>query len=167
MANRPAEDTEWRSDAEQRTWRGLVQLILELQSEQEHALVDAHGITEGEYGVLVSLSEAEDRRLRMCDLAATLRLSPSGLTRRIDGLAKQGFVTREASSCDRRAMYAVLTDAGMAKLESAAPTHVASVRRSLIDHLTPEEVRTLGDVLDRARASRAGIAAEGRAPRPS
>jgi DNA-binding MarR family transcriptional regulator len=155
MSTSPADGTNWLSDEEQRTWRGLVQLILELQSEQEHALVDAHGITEGEYGVLVSLSEAQDRRLRMCDLAATLRLSPSGLTRRIDGLAKQGFVTREASSCDRRSMYAVLTDAGMAKLESAAPTHVQAVRRSLIDHLSPEEIRTLGDVLDRARASRA------------
>jgi DNA-binding MarR family transcriptional regulator len=153
----PPGEPEWLSDEEQRTWRGLVQLILELQSEQEQALVGAHGITEGEYGVLVSLSEAEDRRLRMCDLAATLRLSPSGLTRRVDGLAKQGFVIREASSCDRRAMYAVLTDAGMAKLEAAAPTHVAAVRRSLIDHLTPEQVRALGDVLDHARASRAGV----------
>jgi DNA-binding MarR family transcriptional regulator len=147
----------WLSDEEQRTWRGLVHLILELQAEQEQALVVAHGITEGEYGVLVSLSEAADHRLRMCDLAATLRLSPSGLTRRVDGLAKQGLVTREASSCDRRAMYAVLTDAGMAKLRAAAPTHVAAVRRSLIDHLTPEQVRTLGDVLDHARASRAGV----------
>ncbi|MGZ4678265.1 MAG: MarR family winged helix-turn-helix transcriptional regulator [Acidimicrobiia bacterium] len=147
-------DPGWLSDEEQRTWRGLVQLILELQSEQEQALVGAHGITEGEYGVLVTLSEAEDHRLRMCDLAAALRLSPSGLTRRVDGLAKQGFVTREASSCDRRAMYAVLTETGMHKLETAAPTHVQAVRRSLIDHLTPDEVRVLGDVLDHVRASR-------------
>src|SRR6478609_6060597 len=155
MQTKGSGTTDWLSDEEQRTWRGLVQLMLELQAEQEQVLADAHGISEGEYGVLVSLSEAEDRRLRMCDLAAMLRLSPSGLTRRIDGLAKQGFVTREASSCDRRAMYAVLTDAGMAKLESAAPTHVQAVRRSLIDHLSPEEIRTLGDVLDHARASRA------------
>src|SRR4051812_22836377 len=150
--------TDWLSDEEQRTWRGLVQLILELQAEQEQALVGAHGITEGEYGVLVSLSEAHDHRLRMCDLASRLRLSPSGLTRRVDGLSKQGFVTREASSCDRRSMYAVLTDAGMAKLEAAAPTHVQAVRRSLIDHLSPDEIRTLGDVLDHARASRARAA---------
>ncbi len=156
METRDSGTTEWLSDAEQRTWRGLVQLILELQAEQESALVEAHGITEGEYGVLAMLSEAEDQRLRMCDLAGQLRLSPSGLTRRVDGLAKQGFVTREASSCDRRSMYAVLTDDGMAKLEAAAPTHVQAVRRSLIDHLTPDEVRTLGDVLDHARASRAG-----------
>jgi len=157
MAKPAADGTEWLSDEEQRTWRGLVQLILELQAEQEGALVDAHGITEGEYGVLAMLSEAEDHRLRMCDLAGLLKLSPSGLTRRVDGLAKQGFVTREASSCDRRSMYAVLTDVGLAKLEAAAPTHVRAVRRSLIDHLTPDEVRALGDMLDHARASRAGV----------
>ena len=77
---------------------------------------------------------------------------------RSEQLAKQGFVTREASACDRRSMYAVLTEAGMAKLESAAPTHVRAVRRSLIDHLSPEEIRTLGDVLDHARESRARAA---------
>ena len=90
----------------------------------------------------------------MCDLAQTLRLSPSGLTRRIDGLAKQGYVTREPSADDRRVMLAVLTDDGMAKLEIAAPTHVAAVRSSLIDHLSGDDIRILGDVLDRARASR-------------
>src|SRR3954453_18773237 len=159
MSSKDSGATDWLSEEEQRTWRGLVALILELQAEQDRALVDAHGITEGEYGVLAMLSEAEDHRLRMCDLAGLLKLSPSGLTRRVDGLAKQGFVTREASSCDRRSMYAVLTDAGLAKLEAAAPTHVQAVRPSLIDHLTPDEVRTLGDVLDHARASRAGLPA--------
>jgi DNA-binding MarR family transcriptional regulator len=146
----------WLSDEEMRAWRGLVNLIVDLQAEQEEALVGSHGITHGEYGVLVSLSEADGHRLRMCDLASALRLSPSGLTRRIDGLVKQGFVAREASPCDRRSMYAVLTDAGLAKLEAAAPTHVESVRRSLIDHLSPDEIRALGDVLDHVRASRAG-----------
>lgn len=151
---KPTDEARWLTAVEQHTWRELVGLILELQAEQEAALVGTHGITEGEYGVLVSLSEADDRRLRMCDLAQTLRLSPSGLTRRIDGLAKQGYVTREPSADDRRVMLAVLTDDGMAKLEIAAPTHVAAVRSSLIDHLSGDDIRILGDVLDRARASR-------------
>ena len=151
---KPTDEARWLTAAEQHTWRELVGLILELQAEQEEALVGTHGITEGEYGVLVSLSEADDRRLRMCDLAQTLRLSPSGLTRRIDGLAKQGYVTREPSADDRRVMLAVLTDDGMAKLEIAAPTHVAAVRSSLIDHLSGDDIRILGEVLDRARASR-------------
>ena len=152
---KPTDEARWLTAVEQHTWRELVGLILELQAEQEDALVGAHGITEGEYGVLVSLSEAADRRLRMCDLAQGLRLSPSGLTRRIDGLAKQGFVTREPSADDRRVMLAVLTDDGMAKLKIAAPTHVAAVRDSIIDHLSAEDLRTLGGVLERARESRA------------
>ena len=155
MAQAPAEP-HWLTPEEQHTWRGLVQLILELQAEQEEVLVGAHGITEGEYGVLVSLSEADDHRLRMCDLAQMLRMSPSGLTRRIDGLAKQGLVMRAPAPDDRRVQLAVLTDDGMAKLQAAAPTHVAAVRESLIDHLSADDLRTLGDVLDRARASRDG-----------
>ena len=131
---KPTDTARWLTAVEQHTWRQLMGLILELQAEQEEALVGTHGITEGEYGVLVALSEADDRRLRMCDLAQTLRLSPSGLTRRIDGLAKQGYVTREPSADDRRVMLAV--------------------RSSLIDHLSGDDIRILGDVLDRARASR-------------
>lgn len=148
------DDPRWLSRAEMRTWRELVQLIIELQSEQDQALVTTHGITEGEYGVLVSLSEAPEDRLRMCDLAHTLRLSPSGLTRRIDGLARKGYVERLPAPDDRRAMLAVLTENGRTKLEAAAPTHVRAVRESLIDHLSAEEIRVLGDVVEHARAAR-------------
>ncbi len=153
MTPKPA-TTQWLTPEEMRTWRAMVQLIVELQAEQEDALSRDHGLTEGEYGVLVHLSEADDHRLRMCDLAQALRLSPSGLTRRIDGLARQGLVTREPSACDRRAMLAVLTDEGMDKLEAAAPTHVAAVRESFIDHLDPEQMRTLADTIEALQASR-------------
>ncbi len=148
------EPVRWLDADEQRAWRSLVELLAELHGEQEGALEQGHGINEGEYGVLVSLSEAPDHRLRMCDLAQRMRMSPSGLTRRIDGMVRHGWVTREPSADDRRVMLAVITDDGMAKLEAAAPTHVAAVRRSLFDHLTPEDVRTLTEVLGRARASR-------------
>lgn len=154
MARTPTDSSEWLTQEEMRAWRGLVQLMVELQAELETALVDAHDLTEGEYGVLVHLSESPDHRLRMCDLASALQLSPSGLTRRIDGLARQGFVTREPSSCDRRAMLAVLTDDGMKKLEAAAPTHVASVRRSLIDHLDAAQLQTLAETMEALQASR-------------
>lgn len=150
----PTDSTHWLTPEEMRTWRALVQLIVELLGEQEEALNEGHGITDGEYGVLVHLSEADDHRLRMCDLAQALRLSPSGLTRRIDGLARQGFVTREPSSCDRRAMLAVLTDEGMKKLEAAAPTHVAAVRRSFIDHLDTQQLQSLAETIEALQASR-------------
>jgi DNA-binding MarR family transcriptional regulator len=145
---------DWLSDDEQHTWRALIRFIHELRAEQEEALVEAHGITDADYGVLVQLSEAEDRRLRMCDLAQQMRMSPSGLTRRIDALARRGFVSRETSPSDRRVMLAVLTDDGLAKLRAAAPTHVAAVRRSLFDHLSDEQVQRLGELIGQAQESR-------------
>src|SRR4051794_28399842 len=153
--DRPPDDrAQWLDPDEMRAWRAMVQLIVELQAEQEDALSAAHGLTEGEYGVLVHLSEAPGHRLRMCDLAQALRLSPSGLTRRIDGLARQGLVVREPSSCDRRAMLAVLTDEGMRKLQAAAPTHVAAVRKSFIDHLDPAQLRSLSETIELLQTSR-------------
>ena len=80
MARTRTENTEWLTADEQRAWRSLVKMMAELQAELETALVDAHNLTEGEYGVLVHLSESPDHRLRMCDLASVLQLSPSGLT---------------------------------------------------------------------------------------
>lgn len=154
-----ADRVRWLDPEEQRAWRSLIELLAEIHEEQDDALADTHGLSEGEYGVLVSLSEASDHRLRMCDLAQRMRMSPSGLTRRIDGMVKQGWVAREPSAEDRRVMLAVLTDDGMAKLEAAAPTHVAAVRASLIDHLTPEDLRTLTEVLARARVSRGDVTA--------
>jgi DNA-binding MarR family transcriptional regulator len=155
MARRSADqDVRWLAPEEQRAWRRLLDLLVEIQEEQDEALAESHGISEGEYGVLVNLSEAPEHRLRMCDLAQRLRMSPSGLTRRIDGMVRHGWVAREPSHDDRRVMLAVLTDDGMAKLGAAAPTHVEAVRRSLFDHLTSEDVRTLVDVLERARGSR-------------
>ena len=160
MERTESENTQWLTPAEMRTWRAFVELTVALMAEMDGALLDAHGLTEGEYGVLVHLSEADEHRLRMCDLASALRLSPSGLTRRIDGLAKRGYVSREPSTCDRRAMLAVLTDDGMKKLEAAAPTHVASVRRSLIDHLDGESLERMAERIEKIQESRRRLGVE-------
>ncbi len=111
------------------------------------------GLTLGDYEVLVRLSEAEDHRLRMCDLATSLQLSPSGLTRRLDGLVSSGLVERVANPSDRRVMFAALTAAGHAKLVDAAPDHVASVRNRFLKDLTKEQVRSLGDIFEIVRAN--------------
>lgn len=145
----------WLDDTEARTWRGLVELYADVHASLEAELLDAHGLTEGDYGVLVRLSEATDHRLRMCDLAAQLFLSPSGLTRRLDGLVKQGFVERKPSESDRRVTMARLTTKGKNKLETAAPLHVDGVRRHLLDHLTREQIRQLGGAFDAVRRRRA------------
>jgi DNA-binding MarR family transcriptional regulator len=84
--------------------------------------------------------------MRMVDLAAALHLSPSGLTRRLDRLARHGYIDRVASVDDRRVMLAVLTDRGFAKLLEAYPTHLASVRRRVFDRCSRTDVAALGRV---------------------
>ncbi len=106
----------------------------------------------GDYEVLVRLSERPERKLRMCDLAGELRLSPSGLTRRLDGLVRSGLVSRQPSAEDRRVMLAVLTDAGYTLLAEAAPHHVEGVRKHFIDRMTPAEVAALASAFDKVRA---------------
>ena len=145
----------WLDDDEMAAWLGLIGLHAELMAELEDDLVQGHGITAGDYGVLVNLAEAEGGGLRMCDLAARLHLSPSGLTRRLDGLVRQGLVAREPAHDDRRVILAVLTPDGRVRLEQAAPDHVAGVRRGLFDHLTPAQVRQLAGVLDTIKHGRA------------
>jgi DNA-binding MarR family transcriptional regulator len=87
----------------------------------------------------------------MCDLACALHLSPSGLTRRLDGLVKGGLVERVASPTDRRVMYAALTPAGRTKLTEAAPDHVASVRNRFFKGMTKDQIRELGDIFEKMR----------------
>jgi DNA-binding MarR family transcriptional regulator len=148
----PAVD--WLDDEEMRAWRGLVEVYADVHAALEAELMEGFGFDEGDYAVLVNLSEAPDRRLRMCDLAAHLHLSPSGLTRRLDGLVRLGLVAREPSAADRRVTLAVLTDAGYAALEAAAPAHVDGVRRHFLGHLTRAQVRQLGNAFDAVRRRR-------------
>ena len=105
----------------------------------------------GDYEVLVYLSEAEENRLRMCDLAGLLRLSPSGLTRRLDGIVRNGWVGRASCASDRRVMWATLTPAGRKKMEAAAPDHVASVRRHFIEPLGADGVRRVSELFEPVR----------------
>ncbi len=137
--------TDWLTPAEMRAWRAYIGTYADLAGALEADLV-AHGVDLGDYQVLVYLSEVDAHEMRMCDLAERLQLSPSGLTRRLDGLVKSGAVVRRGSEVDRRVMMAVLTDAGRATLERVAPHHVASVRRRLFDHLDDAQVAALESI---------------------
>jgi len=133
---------QWLDDTEMAAWRGFIETTGALNAALDADLA-AHGLTIGDYEVLVRLSESPDERLRMCDLATQLRLSPSGLTRRLDGLVASGLVVREPSASDRRVMLAALTPAGLDTLEAAAPDHLAGVRRQFIDRLDRSEIEHL------------------------
>ncbi|MGB8861068.1 MAG: MarR family transcriptional regulator [Ilumatobacteraceae bacterium] len=142
--------TNWLTESEQTAWRNFITTLPDLNAAFETDLA-GHGLTMGDYTVLVFLSEATDQRMRMCDLAGALRLSPSGLTRRLDGLVKAGWVDRSACDSDRRVMYAHLTSAGRRKMDDAAPDHVDSVRRHFIEPLGAKGVQQLSLLFGRIR----------------
>ena len=137
--------TKWLTAREMTGWRTYIETFSDLIGAIERDLAE-HDLTLGDYQVFVYLSEAPGRSMRMCDLADLLQLSPSGLTRRLDGLVKADFVTREPSTDDRRVILASLTPNGLAALEAAAPDHVASVRRHVFDHLDGGQVEALASI---------------------
>lgn len=104
-----------------------------------------------QYDVLVQLSEAEDRRLRMQDLAERVLLSKSGLTRLVDRMETAGYVTREIATSDARGVYAVLTNRGLASLEAAVPAHRQDVVELFASAMTEDEANHVTGVLRRVR----------------
>jgi DNA-binding MarR family transcriptional regulator len=141
----------WLSPDEMRAWRGFIEVVGRLNINLEADLAKQR-LALGDYQVLVYLSEADDHRMRMCDLADMLNLSPSGITRRLDGLVKSGLVSRERSAEDGRVMLGVLTPKGFEKLKTVAPLHVESVREHFIDRLTPQQIEGIGEIFEALRA---------------
>jgi DNA-binding MarR family transcriptional regulator len=139
----------WLTETEQKAWRTLIGSTYRLLARLDHELQSAHGLSLGEYEVLAILSESPERRRRMADLACSLHVSPSGMTRRVDGLVRRGLVERAVCPEDRRGSLAVLTDDGMALVRRAAPTHVRGVREHLIDRLSERQLANLAAALER------------------
>jgi DNA-binding MarR family transcriptional regulator len=165
VATTRAPSPRWLDAEEMQAWVGYIDSLGKLQALLEMDLAP-HGLTMGDYEVLVRLSESEDQHMRMCDLARDLRLSPSGLTRRLDGLVRGGLVRRESSEHDRRVMLATLTPLGFDVLRRAAPDHVAAVRRHFLDHLDRDDIRALASVFGKVRAALDGQCA-GACPTPT
>ncbi|WP_433329668.1 MarR family winged helix-turn-helix transcriptional regulator [Spirillospora sp. CA-294931] len=138
--------TRWLSDEEQRSWRAFGLATRLLSDRLERELQDAAGMPPTYYELLVNLSEAPGRTMRMSELARQTHSKASRITHAINKLEQAGWVRREHHAADRRGWLAVLTDDGLAALEEAAPRHVQSVRHNLIDVLTPEQVTQLGDI---------------------
>jgi DNA-binding MarR family transcriptional regulator len=142
------DDVAWLTTDEQAAWRAFVTGSSRLMAQLEREL-KAQGLTHDDYGVLVALSEAPEDRMRMSDLACSSVESRSRLSHHITRLEARGLVERESCPSDRRGSFAVLTPEGRATIEAVAPHHVAGVRRHLLDHLSAEELRTLGTVFER------------------
>ncbi|MDQ1428942.1 MAG: hypothetical protein QOK39_2418 [Acidimicrobiaceae bacterium] len=133
----------WLSEEERKTWRTLLSVHARLLSRLDAELHAAHDISLQDYEVLVHLSEVDGTCLRLAELAERLVVSPSGLTRRLDGMVRDGLVERQACLSDRRGMLAVLTPKGRAVLASAAPTHIAGIRRLLFEPLDRRQLRQM------------------------
>jgi len=147
----------WLSDEEQEAWRAYVRLAKLLFRQLDRDL-HPYGLSTNDYEILVELSEAPKRRLRMTELADLTAQSRSRLSHQITRMEAKGLVRRDACDGDKRGMFAVITPRGTATMERVAPSHVESVRRHFIGQLTPEQLATLKQasqpVLDQLRRIR-------------
>lgn len=123
-----------------------------------------HGLTVNDYEALLLLSRAEDGRLRRVDLSDGLQLTPSGVTRLLDGLEEQGLVCKGVCESDARVTYAVLTEPGQKKLRDASSSHVAAIRALFEERFSDPELGTLAELLGRLPGASAADAGECSAP---
>ncbi|WP_328361849.1 MarR family transcriptional regulator [Streptomyces sp. NBC_00457] len=138
--------TRWLTPEEQRAWRAYIGAVLLVEDALDRQLQQEAGMPHMYYSILSVLSEAPERKLRMTDLAARLKITRSRLTYAVTRLEKDGLVGRENCRWDKRGSIAALTDEGMTVLERAAPGHVETVRALLFDRLTPEQVGQMEEI---------------------
>ena len=130
-------------------WVGLLRTHAAVTRQLDRELVQDHGLTINDYEVLLHLSRADERMLRRVDLASRVLLTPSGITRLLDGLERSGLVTKAACRTDARVVYAKLTDKGAKRLEAASDSHLASVRGLFAERFSEEELESLASLLER------------------
>lgn len=140
-------ETRWLDEREKRAWEGFLAASALVNRRLDQQLKDDSRISHAQYEILVRLAAAPDGELRMTDLAHGLINSKSGLTYQVTQMEKAGLVRRRSCPSDVRGVFAVLTETGRARLDAAAPGHVATVREVLIDVLTPEQLDALADGL--------------------
>ena len=137
------EEPRWLTEDEQRTWRAFLAATRHLFESLDRELQRDAGMPHSYYVILVALSEAPERTLRMTELARIAGASPSRLSHAVSRLEEQGWVQRSACATDRRGAWAHLTDAGLEVLQACAPGHVSAVRCHLFDRLTPAQIDQL------------------------
>lgn len=145
MASEPTAAESAALDAWVRLLRGHASLRRSLGAQ----LHEEHGLGLNEYEALLLLARADDHLMRRVDLAEGLGLSPSGITRLLDGLEAAGLVKKGTCTSDARVSYAVLTTAGRERLERSSRSHLGTIAAIFEERFTPAELRTLADLLAR------------------
>jgi DNA-binding MarR family transcriptional regulator len=133
---------------EEALWRALMRLMFTLHRALDDDLVRARGMTASEYTVLMNLSEAPNKELRITDLADAAALSVSRMSRLIDDLQSRDLVAKRRSEIDGRGNVASLTRQGLARLKAAYPDHLASARRLVLDHIDRDDVACVARTLE-------------------
>ena len=136
----------WLTEEEQRAWRGLLRMTSRLNARMNRQLQDDYGISLADYDVLVVLSEAPAGRLRVFEIGDALAWEQSRVSHQLARMQRRGLVTREQCRADARGAFVVLSEAGRAAIERAAPAHVETVRRLVFDGLSRDQLTALTEV---------------------
>ena len=151
MSSRTAKH-EYLSEMEFRAWHGCLSFATQAMHALDAALRQAHGISLSEFDVLITLYNAPNRRLRMSELTQRVLITASGMTQLITRLERSGLVTRAVDEADRRSFFATLNAAGDDRLRQARSTHNEVIRERLIRRLSPEQLKTLGNLWEAVEA---------------
>ncbi|MBT3165455.1 MarR family transcriptional regulator [Streptomyces sp. Vc74B-19] len=146
--NKKEPEIRWLRAEEERAWRAYRRMVIAVQSHTVRDLA-AHGLSEPDYEVLSTLSERTDGTSTLREQAAKMGWSRSRLSRHATRMEARDLIRRAPDPTDGRGCLLVLTETGWDTLREAAPTHLDSVRRHVIDRLTPEELATLGRIAEK------------------
>jgi DNA-binding MarR family transcriptional regulator len=136
-------------------WKGLLRVHASLMKALDAELESSHRLPLTSYEVLIQLADAPEQKMRMCDLADSVLLSRSGMSRLVDRLERDGLLQRAACANDARGSFACITPAGMELLEQARPTHHEGIRRRFLEHFDEGELEQLGAYWARVLAAQA------------
>jgi DNA-binding MarR family transcriptional regulator len=145
------DDTRWLSNTEHQAWRAYLDATRLLLRTLDQQLTRDAGMSFTDFEILVILSEAPDRRLRMRELAEAMTTTRGGATRACGRLVTAGWVRRVECEDDKRGMMAELTGEGAEKLAAVSPGHVAEVRKRMFDLLSSRDVSVLGGAFETMR----------------
>jgi DNA-binding MarR family transcriptional regulator len=130
-------------------WRGMLRVHSDMTRVLDTELTHRHGLPLTSYEVLLFLADSPDGRMRMSELADSVLLSRSGLTRLVDRLERDGLLEREQCEDDARGYFAAITDRGRALFTEARRTHLAGVRERFLSRFSRDDLRTLGDLWEK------------------
>ena len=146
------EDIRWLDEREARAWRALQSMQMRLEAALARQLATESGLSYQDYLVLVALTDQPEGRMRVFELCGVLGWEKSRLSHHVTRMTDRGLVKKERCDSDRRGAFVVVTERGRKEIESAAPGHVAAVRRLFIDQLTPAQLDAIAEAAETALA---------------